>query len=275
MKITHALICLSALFWTSTGLMARTHKENKSQEYRLIWKEDFRGKNYKTNSWSKIPRGESDWNRHMSDDKRLYEVRKGRLILRGMVNDGSFLFKGETDTAKHVTGGLLTRGKRNIQYGKVEVRAKLGCAQGAWPAFWMLAENGKWPDGGEIDIMEHLNHDTIAYQTIHSHYTYVLKLGNTPPHGSTGPIKPGKFNTYAVEILPDKLILSINGQTTLTYPRIQTDKPGQYPFGTPFYLLLDMQLGGSWVGKILDEQLPVEMEIDWVKMYEWTNRKKG
>lgn len=60
MKITHALICLSALFWTSTGLMARTHKENKSQEYRLIWKEDFRGKNYKTNSWSKIPRGESD-----------------------------------------------------------------------------------------------------------------------------------------------------------------------------------------------------------------------
>ncbi|MGN0233591.1 MAG: glycoside hydrolase family 16 protein [Bacteroidaceae bacterium] len=268
MKITHALICLSALLLTRTSLPAYTHKSNGNREYCLVWKENFRGKTFNTESWSKIPRGESDWNRHMSDDERLYDVRNGRLVLRGMSNDGSFRFKGEADTARHVTGGLFTHGKRNIRYGKVEVKAKLGCAQGAWPAFWMLPENGKWPDGGEIDIMEHLNHDTIAYQTIHSHYTYVLKLGNTPPHGSSGPIKSGKFNIYAVEILPDSLILSINGMKTLSYPRIQTDKHGQYPFGAPFYLLIDMQLGGSWVGRIYDGELPVEIEIDWVKMYE-------
>lgn len=268
MKITHALLCLAALLLPQTGLSAHRHGRDRNQGYRLVWKENFRGKAPSASSWSKIDRGTSDWNRHMSSDARLYDARKGKLILRGMKNDGSFLFQDKQDTASVVTGGLYTKGKRNIRHGKVEIRARLGCARGAWPAFWMLPEKEKWPDGGEIDIMEHLNHDSIAYQTVHSHYTYTLKQGSNPPHGATGRIKPGKFNTYAVEILPDSLIFSINGEKTFSYPRIRTDKPGQYPFGTPFYLLIDMQLGGNWVGKVFPEDLPVEMEIDWVKMYE-------
>lgn len=126
----------------------------------------------------------------------------------------------------------------------------------------------KWPEGGEIDIMEHLNHDTIAYQTIHTYYTHVLKKDQNPPHGSTLPIDRDGFNTYAVEILPDSIILSINGKTSLVYPRIETTDKGQFPFGTPYYLLIDMQIEGSWVGKADPKQLPVEMEIDWVKFYE-------
>ena len=48
----------------------------------------------------------------------------------------------------------------------------------------------------------------------------------------------------------------------------QTDKEGQYPFDRPYYLLIDMQTEGSWVGKAIKSELPVEMEIDWVKMYD-------
>ena len=54
--------------------------------------------------------------------------------------------------------------------------------------------------------------------------------------------------------------------TTLT--KIATDKPGQWPFDQPFYLLIDMQLGGKWVGAVDESQLLVQMEIDWVKVYE-------
>lgn len=132
----------------------------------------------------------------------------------------------------------------------------------------MLPNQGKWPDGGEIDIMERLNHDSIAYQTVHSYYTYVLKEITNPKQGATGPIDPDKFNVYAVEILPDSLIFSINDRQTFTYPRIETNKKGQYPFGTPFYLLIDMQIEGTWVGKADPKEYPVKMEIDWVKMYE-------
>lgn len=199
----------------------------------------------------------------MSDEDSLYAVRDGRLVLRGVVNQTV-----KADTARYLTGGLFTKGRRHVGYGKVEVRARLGSAQGAWPAIWMLPEGAVWPHGGEIDIMEHLNYDSIVYQTVHSYYTHVLKLDTVPPHFQTMTVCAGDFNTYAVEILPDRLVFSVNGRQSLVYPRIVTDKEGQYPFGTPFYLLIDMQIEGSWVGKARPEQFPVEMEVDWVKMYE-------
>lgn len=234
-----------------------------SQNYKLIWQDNFRGWHFNKKSWSKIPRGKSDWNRHMSDFDGCYDVKRGKLILRGINNT-----QCPNDTSRFLTGGLFTKGKRHIKFGKVEVKAKLQAAQGAWPAIWLLPENAKWPNGGEIDIMERLNHDTFAYQTVHSYYTYVLKHTHEPPHGGTGSINPEDYNIYAVEILPDSLVFSINGKHTFTYPRIDTNKKGQYPFGTPFYLLIDMQIEGSWVGKADPNQLPVEMYIDWVKMYE-------
>lgn len=107
----------------------------------------------------------------------------------------------------------------------------------------------------------------MAYQTVHTHYTHTLKQDMNPPHSATGKIDTNGYNVYAVEILPDELIFSINGEKTFSYPRIHTDKEGQYPFGAPYYLLIDMQIEGSWVGKVDPSQLPVKMEIDWVKMY--------
>ncbi len=64
------------------------------------------------------------------------------------------------------------------------------------------------------------------------------------------------------------MTFSVNGTETLTYPRVEKDSlKGQFPFFRDWYLMLDMQLGGSWVGKLDPADLPVEMEIDWVKYY--------
>lgn len=235
----------------------------KSQKGKLIWEENFNGKEINPANWSKIPRGSSDWNRHMSDDTSLYAQEKGNLILRGAVNADSL-----KDTSRLITGGVFTKGKKSFGLGRWEVRAKLNGAQGAWPAFWLLPENEKWPNGGEIDIMERLNFDSIAYQTVHSSYTHTLNIKKNPPQGSTGKIDPNAYNTYAVALYKDSLVFFINNKKTFSYPRIKTDKAGQFPFtDNPFYLLLDMQLGGSWVGKVDENDLPVEMQIDWVRFY--------
>ncbi len=53
----------------------------------------------------------------------------------------------------------------------------------------------------------------------------------------------------------------------MTYPRIDTAVDGQFPFDRPYYLLVDMQLGGNWVGSVDPSELPVEMEVDWVRYY--------
>ncbi len=241
-------------------------QNNDKKGWKLVWEENFnQTDSFDSKIWSKIPRGGSDWNRHMSDYDSCYAMRDGKLILRGIVNNTL-----KNDTAPVITGGVYTKGKKQFQNGRLEINARLHGATGAWPAFWLLPENSKWPDGGEIDIMERLNNDTIAYQTVHSHYTYTLGI-DEPKHGGIGAINRDEFNTYTVELYSDSLSFYINNIHTFTYPRIKTDKEGQFPYDRPFYLLLDMQLGGNWVGKVDKNDLPVEMEIDWVRFYQKDN----
>ena len=65
------------------------------------------------------------------------------------------------------------------------------------------------------------------------------------------------------------LVFHVNGKRNFVYPRIETEQEGQFPFNIPQYLLIDMQLGGSWVGTVDPADLPVEMEVDWVRHYQW------
>ena len=174
------------------------------------------------------------------------------------------------ENKRYTSARLITKEKGDWLYGRFEICAKLPRGKGTWPAIWMLptqSEYGKWPASGEIDIMERLNDEGIAYQTVHSHYTHVLKE-TYPPKGATGAIRADDYNTYAVELYPDSVSFYINNRHTFTYPRIETDKQGQFPFDREFYLLLDMQLGGRWVGRVEPAHLPVEMQIDWVRFYQ-------
>lgn len=241
-------------------------KKQDEPKWKLVWQDEFGKKGVIDDSkWSKIPRGTADWNNYMSDDNRLYDVKNGKLILRGMVND-----RTDSDTARFITGGVYSKDKFSIKNGKVEIRAKLPSAQGCWPAFWMLPNTAQWPLGGEIDIMEHLNFDEVVYQTVHSPYTYTLGIKDNPPHHTTAKVDASEYNVYGVEKYPDKIVFTLNGEKTLEYPRIETDKEGQFPYDDePYYILLDMQLGGSWVGGVNPEQLPVQMEIDWIRVYEY------
>ncbi|OJY82029.1 MAG: beta-glucanase [Sphingobacteriales bacterium 40-81] len=241
------------------------YAQRRSQRPVLKWEENFDQTNaFDTARWSKIPRGRADWQKYMSDFDSCYAMRDGKMILRGIINNSL-----PNDTARYLTGGIYTKDKVSFGFGRLEIHAKLNGARGAWPAFWLLSQGMGWPDGGEVDIMERLNFDSIAYQTVHSHYTYTLKI-KEPKQGATGPINPLDFNTYAVELHRDSLVFFINSKRTFAYPRIQTAKEGQYPFDKyKYYLLLDMQLGGNWVGKVDPADLPVEMEIDWVRFYEF------
>jgi beta-glucanase (GH16 family) len=136
---------------------------------------------------------------------------------------------------------------------------------------WMLADQpkyGKYPRNGEIDLMEHLNYEDKIYQTVHSYYTLVLKEKNNPPHYGTTQVNNEEFNIYGMEWYPDKLVFTLNGKETFIYPRLKDADPTQWPFDQPFYIMIDMQLEGSWVGKVDPADLPVQMIVDWVKVYE-------
>ena len=238
----------------------------KEPNWVLVWEDDFTRDGFlDTSKWVRCERGKSDWARHMTIDDAGFEVKGGSLILKGISNTNP------ADPVKVLTGGITTKGKFDFTYGKVEIRAQLGCIKGAWPAFWMLPSSSKpgpYAHNGEIDIMEHLNFDDFVYQTIHSHYTLGLGEKTNPKYSATARHNPGEFNIYGLEWYPDTLVFTINRKATFTYPRIKTAKEGQWPFDKPFYLLVDMQLGGNWVGAIDYSQLPVQMEIDSVRIYQ-------
>lgn len=239
-------------------------RENK--KWKLIWKDDFDGNAIDSSKWSKVPSGQSDWNKHMSADPACYHQSEGMLYLKGIKNPDTL-----TDSRPYLTGGIYSKGKFAYQYGKIELRAKLECAQGAWPAIWMLAEQekyGKYPRNGEIDIMEHLNFDAIIYQTTHSYYTLNLKQKDNPPNSGTAKLNVNEFNVFGLAWYPDKLIFTLNGKETFRYPRKSNVDPTQWPYDQPFYVLIDQQLGGSWVGKVNPGQLPVQMIVDWVKVFQ-------
>ena len=263
MKNFFLLIIFSA-FALSIVSCKQAKTESEDGKWTLVWEDDFKGKQIDTTKWAKIPRGKSDWNNYMSDYDELYDVRDGNLVLRGIQNTVL-----PNDTAPFLTGGVYTKDKRTFGFGRLEIRAKLNPARGAWPAFWMLPEEGKWPDGGEIDIMERLSHDKLIYQTVHSRYTQTDSLRLKPPASTIVGINPDNYIVYALEKYPDSLVFYVNDLRTKNYPRVVTEHEGQFPFADQeFYLLLDMQLGGSWVGQVNPAELPVEMYIDWVRYYE-------
>lgn len=218
--------------------------------------------------WSLCPPQTSAWNRYMSNSYDQAYVSDGKLVLLGEKVGGTYK-----------TGGVQSAGKFDFQYGKVEVNARFTeTAQGGWAAIWMMPKSSTpiyngWPACGEIDIMEQLNHDGYVYQTIHSHYKNTLGYNNPTPT-ITAPINVGAFNTFGVEWTEESLVFSVNGVTTLTYPNLNLedeDTKKQWPFCSPYYLILNQAVGGSgtWPGPITDTQLPAKMEVDWVRVTQY------
>lgn len=248
-------------------------------EWTMVFNDEFSGTSLDTTKWNRfdyVKNWSVDWSRYQSRDESLVTVNgDGTVSLWGKYGDYTCQNDqtGANDT--YACGGIFTKKTFNFQYGYVEVRAKFDCAQGAWPAIWMMPLVGPWPKTGEIDIMEHLNWEGIIYQTVH--YTNAAGRavsnttaganGNSTAYFRTQEDKTA-FHTYGIEWTPEAVTFFMDGKPTLIL-RAQEDNPN-WPFNkdnNPYYLLLDMQLGGTWVGKIGDLGDGVAMTIDYVRVY--------
>lgn len=259
------LLIIAPIFLMTAVQCTQKSTEKGSGKWKLVWEDEFKGKSIDESKWAFIPRGDSEWNRYMSDHPSLYEIKDGNLIIRGIANNVA-----ADDTASYLTGGIYTKGIKTFGNGRLEIKAKLKPAVGAWPAFWMLPESEpKWPSGGEIDIMERLSHDKFLYHTVHSDYTQTLGIKDNPPASSIVGVNPNNYIVYTLEKYPDSLVFYVNDTKTKNYPRIETEHEGQFPFADEeYFLMLNMQLGGNWVGAVNENELPAEIMIEWVRFYE-------
>jgi beta-glucanase (GH16 family) len=263
-------------------------RRNDSTEWELVWEDDFDDNSLDTSHWTKIglltserllnnfPDVKKDrnawkkivnhWSSYASaTNPKAVRFNNGNILLRGIINDDTT----DWDNRPYHTGGIWTLNKFAFQYGRIEVRAKLDAAYGAWPAIWMIPQKSIYPDqhNGELDIMERLNHDDFVYQTIHSHWNLNLKL-ESPQRYTTAKIDTGDYNVYSLSWYPDKLSFAVNGEVSFEYSKIPGGGTFQWPFDQPFFLIIDQQLEG-WPGKVTHpEELPIDMAVDWVRLYQ-------
>lgn len=166
---------------------------------------------------------------------------------------------------------LVTRGKQHFKYGKIEVSAKLPVGRGTWPAIWMLGENiqtAGWPLCGEIDIMEHVGYmpDSV-FGSVHTE-TYNHVKGTQKTKGIYMANPSTGFHKYGIEWSEEQIIFSIDDIAYLQFSNEHKTKK-EWPFDQPFYLLLNVAVGGNWGGaKGIDATVfPATMEVDYVRVY--------
>lgn len=238
-------------------------QSNYESKWRVVWEDNFDNGQITDSTWTRIPRGTPQWAKTMAPfNDECFGRTDTSIILRGIVNT-SF----PDDESKYHTGGIWSRDKKCFSPpGRIEVRARITAANGAWPAIWLMPYETPYtyPDCGEIDIMERLNHEKQVYQTVHSGYTQ-LNPGEPVYSSTTEVADPENFHVYGVDILADKIVFHIDGKETHSYPKINNGANDQYPYYKNWALYIDMQLGGQWVGTVNTDELPVEMEIDWVR----------
>jgi beta-glucanase (GH16 family) len=103
---------------------------------------------------------------------------------------------------------------------------------------------------------------------VHSGHTHSPAGAGGPPKGGTAAIRRDDWNTYGARWNEDRIVFTVNGKATFTYPRVASKGPEQWPFNQPFYLIFSMQVGGDWVGDPEPDDYPAHLEIDWVRVYQ-------
>ncbi len=170
----------------------------------------------------------------------------------------------------YTSARIVTRGLFEKTFGRFEARIRLPWGQGIWPAFWLLGSNFSevgWPACGEIDIMEYRGQETsIVHGTVHGP-GYSAGNGVTESYS----LQNGRFDTdfhlFAVEWGTDYIDFYVDNQLYQTIT--PDDVSGEWVFDHPFYIILNIAVGGGYVGPPNDTTVfPQTMLVDYVRVYE-------
>jgi beta-glucanase (GH16 family) len=166
----------------------------------------------------------------------------------------------------YTSARLLTRGKAEWTYGFFEVRAKLPCGMGTWPAIWTLGSRGTWPDDGEIDIMEQTGWE--PGRILGTSHMKNFNGGNGKGAWVTVADTCNSFHKYQVKWTAEAIVWSVDDVVYYTYFKMPGAPYASWPFDFPQYLLLNVAVGGVLGGTPDDSVFPTRMEIDYVRVYQ-------
>ena len=272
----------AALIWLAFATTAASTSEvwagDVPDGYRLVWADTFD---------TKAPNGgtlpdpakwsyDTDWNKKgwFNHEAEYYaasrpensRIENGKLVIEARKEDLSSL--PDWGGQHYSSARLVTRGHAQWTYGFFDIRAKLPCGRGQWPAIWLLG-SGQWPNTGEIDIMEEVGFQpTTIYGTLHSLHTETDKAHE----GGSVDVADlcQAFHDYQTDWRADSITFLVDGKPFYHLDRPADANPQTWPFDSPEYLILNLAIGGDWGGQkgIDDAALPARMEVEYVRVYQ-------
>jgi beta-glucanase (GH16 family) len=246
--------------------------------YRLVWADEFDVAGLPDAAkWSyDIERNAAGW---YNNELQYYgnarsensKVEGGMLVITARREDLSAVGLPDWGGQRYSSARLITRDKANWTYGFIEVRAKLPCGIGTWPAIWTLSTppQTRWPDDGEIDIMEHVGFDPgVVHGTVHTG-AYNHTRGNQRSATTNLADACTTFHRYQLHWTASRITVGVDDRY---YYQYSNDNSGnaEWPFDSPQYLILNVAVGGDWGGQqgVNDAIFPVRIEVDYVRVYQ-------
>lgn len=262
----------SALAHDALENRPETKYPRDKSKWKQIWSDEF---DYEGpldhNKWSHDIEGPG-W---VNNERQNYTNR----LENSRVEDGHLIIEARKDNFdghEYSSARVHTRHKGDWLYGRVEVKAKLPTGRGTWAAIWMMPTNffeygNGWPDSGELDVMEHVggNHGSIHASTHTNKYYWVY--GNQKSGAIYNEDVCDEYHVYAVEWYPDRIDVYMDDE--LYFSNFNENSGWEaWPFDKPFYLILNIAIGGSWGGQLgIDDSIfdsQVAMIVDYVRVYD-------
>ncbi len=254
-----------------TALEKKISQKEPGQNWKLVWSDEFDYSGLPdSKKWSFDTEGNATgWGNneaqyYTSGRLQNAEVKDGKLYINALKED----YEGH----KYTSARLVTKGKGDWLYGKVEVRAMLPEGRGMWPAIWMLPTDwayGKWPASGEIDIMENVGYDPYVIVASAHSQAYNHVQGTQKNAKITINDCYTKFHNYTLEWEAGEYRVYVDSTLYFTF---KNEGKGftSWPFDKRFHLLLNVAVGGNWGGqKGIDNSIfPRSMVVDYVRIYQ-------
>lgn len=240
--------------------------KNWSFESTPMWEDEFN-----TNG---VPDG-SKWNYDIGgggwgNNELQYYTSNGNA----RIDNGNLVIEARKENnsgMEYTSARLVTKGKGDFLYGRIEVRARIPKGRGTWPAIWMLSSDenyGSWPSSGEIDIMEHVGYDpNKIHSSVHtSAYNHIRNTQKTAI--KVIPDATDSFHVYRIDWTPYAIRSFIDGQQYFEFIN-EGNGYTVWPFDKKQHLLLNIAVGGNWGGvQGVDNTIfPATMEVDYVRVY--------
>jgi beta-glucanase (GH16 family) len=266
--MNNSILLLFAFAVVTSCNNSTTKTSPAADTLKLSWSDEFNYSGLPDSALWNYDTGGHGWG---NNELQYYTYKR---LENARVENGNLVIEARREPwlgSQYTSTRLVTKGKGEWQYGRVEVRARIPSGLGTWPAIWMLGATDplEWPDDGEIDIMEHVGFNQgYIHGSIHSKkYNHVI--GTQKTDTIYVPDCSDKFHVYTAEWNKDSLKVSMDDSV---YFRFSNEHSGYdaWPFDNKMYLLLNIAVGGNWGGqKGVDSTIyPRRMEIDYVRVYQ-------